>query len=258
LKLLTILKASPDLLLPGINWLMDQRKTDIGWGSTADTVSVIEFLSLVTTGVLSDQKIVISMDNEILKEVKIDEETSLDVLISLRSIKLPYNAIEAASKDKILRISTEGKGSTHFALTTKQWYPKEHPMNQKFGQGTIRFSRAYEKTELEMGDNIEVELIIDTESPQQMVIIEDYIPPGFILDAEYLDSQLRNIEHFTEKGCNLYVYLPRLEKRRKIKYRLATTKPGVFSTRMACVYPMYIPEDISYCEPTDLTIGGGA
>ena len=73
-----------------------------------------------------------------------------------------------------------------------------------------------------------------------LIVIEDYLPTGFILDEPSLSAQSI---HFEITGSKLKIYLENFLGNKTISYRLISTTRGEFVATGALAYSMYNPQD---------------
>lgn len=255
-----------------VKYLLNNRKHATYWRSTRDTAMCVEAFAdyLKASGESNpDMTVDLSLDGKLLKSVKIDASN----LFSFDN-KLVVDGDALTPGEHRLEIRRRGSGPvycnaylSYFSLeefiskagleikVDRRLYKLEEvdksvkvagSRGQALDQKVEKYKRVplAQDAELESGDLVEVELIIDSKNDYEYLIFEDYKAAGFEtceVRSGYNGNNLgAYVEYRDDRVCFFTRSLSR--GRHSVSYRLRAEIPGKYSALPAKGYAMYAPE----------------
>ena len=239
-----------------VDWLVDQRRGAV-WKSTKDSSSamkaIMDYLLKypeVTKPIIADYT---------LNQTKVGglELNPKDFENPDRTID--FKLEDFVTGDNTLKVErTEGEGPVFYTMsveyyTTADYIPavqgsiklerNYYLINRYYDNGKLVEERQPFEGEIKVGDELEVELVVNSPYDFDYVILEDPRPAGLIFTEtdSYYDWWLNAfVELRTEKRAFLFERLNAGET--KITYRLRAEVPGTFSSLPTVITGMYSPD----------------
>lgn len=239
-----------------VDWLVDQRRGAV-WKSTKDSSSamraIMDYLLKypeVTKPIIADYT---------LNQTKVGglELNPKDFENPDRTID--FKLEDFVTGDNTLKVErTEGEGPVFYTMsvdyyTTADYIPavqgsiklerNYYLIDRHYEDGKLVEERKPFEGEIKVGDELEVELVVNSPYDFDYVILEDPRPAGLIFTEtdSYYDWWLNAfVELRTEKRAFLFERLNAGET--KITYRLRAEVPGTFSALPTVITGMYSPD----------------
>lgn|GEM_PF-1318681 len=239
-----------------IDWLVDQRR-GAAWKSTKDsaeaTKTLIRYLLKypeVSERVVVGYEVDGTLGDKLLLEPTEYEEPEATVLFNLDDFKTGTNLLKLTRYKgaspvfytAAVKYYTEAEeiAASQGSVTIERDY---YVIKRKLKKGRFEEERVPLDRPLEVGEELEVEITIDSPYDFDYVVVEDPRPAGCIYTEMasgydwWLDAY---VELKTEKRA---VLIDRLDKgETKFSYRLRAEIPGDFAALPATVYGMYSPD----------------
>lgn len=273
LKLLVRTDSKGSLAPRLVKYLLTNRKNAVHWNSTRDTAYCIEAFSeyLKITGELeANTSVDILVNDQVLKSVKItpDNLFAIDNTLVLSGKELTTGPCEIKIRqsgngpiyfnawmenftleDPILKTGLELKVERRYYRLEKDRDAKENIAGGR-GQALSVAVEKYKKiplkdlAEVQSGDLVEIELLIESKNDYDSILIEDMKPAGFEpidLRSGYTHNNLgAYVEYRDERVCFFVFGLN--QGKHSVSYRLRAEQPGKFSALPAKIWGMYAPE----------------
>ena len=253
----TLVELRPeDKRIPGmVQWLLFNRKGNV-WKSTKASAAAIYALLdyLNQTGAMaSDEMFQLNWDKQTYSAVVKADDWLEDPL------RWQQKGFEIVTNETIADIKKTGPGIAFASLTwtysTDQLPEASAPgmlnLRRKYylrvkneGENEYRLRPLHSGDKIQVGDQIEIHLDINTSSQFEYIHLKDLKPAGF--EAETLLSgwkydPLRFYEEPRDSLTNFFIsWLPHGEY--ILRYRLRPTKPGRYRVGAATLQSMYAPE----------------
>jgi alpha-2-macroglobulin len=272
LKLLSATEPKGDLASRIAKHLLNNRRNGTYWNSTRDTAAVIEALSVFAKAsgeTKPNMEVEIKLDGQVKKSVQITAET----LFAFDN-SLVLQGADIASGKHTLEISRKGSGplyaNAYLTLFSKEdnipaaglevkverrYYKiteekkTSHVADAK-GTAVAQQGRKTTRTELKSGDplksgdEVEVELVLESKNDYEYVLLADPKPAGFEaveVNSGWVWEGLSAYREFRDEKVAFFVdRLP--QGRHTIRYRVRAEVPGKFSALPAKAEAMYAPE----------------
>ena len=272
LKLLAATEPKSEVAPRLVKYLLNNRRHATYWNSTRDTALVIEAMAefLKASGEdRPDLELELWVDGQLRKTVQIDAEN----LFTFDN-RLVLTGDEIAAGEHTVELRKKGTGpiyfngyQTNFTLedhitaaglelkVERRFYkltPADATANVAGGHGQAVTQRVekYERTllenldELESGDLVEVELVVDSKNDYEYILLEDMKAAGFEpveVRSGYNGNELGAYMELRDNRVCLFV--ARMARgRHSVSYRLRAEIPGRFSALPTRVSAMYAPE----------------
>lgn len=255
-----------------VKYLLNNRRAAGHWNSTRDTALVIESMAeyiRVTGEDRPDMTVQVLIDGQPEKRVRItaDNFFSFDNVIVLEG-----DAVRSGTRQ--VEIRREGTGPLYFnAYLTN--FTQEDPITaaglevkvqRRFyrlerddrdvsvrgdrGQSVKQQSTRWKRipldnlAQVDSGDLVEVELLVDSKNDYEYLLLEDLKPSGFEPDDQrsgYVDEGLRAYRELRDNRVSFF--LSQLARgNHSISYRLRAETPGQMAALPARIEGMYAPE----------------
>ncbi|MBD3675424.1 MAG: alpha-2-macroglobulin [Planctomycetaceae bacterium] len=255
-----------------VKYLLNNRKHSTYWNSTRDTAYAIEALAeylVASDEDKPDMTIEVWLDGKKRKEVKVTGED----LFTFDN-KFVLTGADVESGKHTLELKRKGEGPLYFNayltnFTLEDFITKaglEIKVERKYykltrddrdgkvagsrGQAVSQQEERYRKeelvnlAELESGDLVEVELIIESKNDYEYLVFEDHKAAGFepvTLTSGYSGDRIGSYREFRDEKVAIFVRaLPR--GRHSTSYRMRAEIPGKFSALPTVAEAMYAPE----------------
>jgi len=255
-----------------VKYLLNNRKHATYWNSTRDTALVVEAFADYLQASGEDEP-------EVTVEVWIDGQQRRQVSISRDNLftfdnKLVLTGDELAAGRHTVEIRKQGRSPIYYngyltnftledditaaglELKVERSYYKLTPVDKLIdvaggrGQPVAQQVEKYERTqlanfaELESGDLVEVELVVDSKNDYEYILLEDMKAAGFEpveVRSGYNGNELGAYLELRDDRVSLFV--ARLARgRHSVSYRLRAEIPGRFSALPTRASAMYAPE----------------
>ena len=261
-------KTAPRL----VKYLLNNRKHATYWRSTRDTAVCVESFAdyLRSSGEMTPDMVVeIWLDGQKRKEVKVDGKNlfTFDNRFVLRG-----DGVKEGSHK--LEIRRRGKGPVYFNVYSTNFTLEDHitraglevKVDRKYyklvpvekqvkvegrrGQALDQRVEKFERIPLEnlstltSGDQIEIELVIESKNDYEYLIFEDMKAAGFepvSLRSGYTNNGMGAYMELRDNRVSFFVrHLAR--GKHSVAYRMRAEIPGKFSALPTRAYAMYAPE----------------
>lgn len=272
LKLLCKLSPADKVTAGLVKYLLNNRRHGYYWNSTRDTALCLEAFAdyIRATGEdQPDQTVEILLDGQVLKTVKVTAE---NLFTFDNTLTLSGKALACGKHQLSLRKT--GKGPlyanaylSYFSLedfitkaglevkVERRYYKITERTEAGHGAGKSgnAVGKTLEKTirtplktgdAIASGDQIEVELIIESKNDYEYLLLEDFKAAGFEPISQQSGYSHNGMPAYVEyrdtKVCFYMRWLPR--GKHNTTYRMRAVTPGTFSALPAQVSAMYAPE----------------
>ncbi|MBP7653025.1 hypothetical protein KA977_06365, partial [Candidatus Dependentiae bacterium] len=258
LKTLQELKPD-DKRIPGmVQWILFNRKGNVWKSTKASAAAIFALLDfLQKSGALNTEENYKIVWGDSTHNVTLEPYDFLE-----KPVRIYQTGKTASELKPEIKIHKTGKGTAFASLTMIYSTDKiQEPSNN----GLLNIERIYyvrgkqndgkyhliplkSGDEIKVGDQVEVQLKINTRSQFEYMHLKDPKPAGF--EAETLVSgwkwnPLSYYEEPRDSLTNMFIsWLPHGEY--MIKYRLKPTKTGVYRSGSATLQSMYAPEMTAY------------
>ena len=272
LKLLVAENPQSDVAPRLVKYLLNNRKHATYWNSTRDTALVVEAFAdyLAATGEAKpDLQLDVLIDGQVAKKVTVTPENlfTFDNKVVVEGLELEAgtHTVEFRKRGKspvyyngyVTNFTQEDPiTSAGLEIKISRRYFRLVPRNDKAavagdrGQVVDQRVDKYDRVEivnfeeLESGDRIEVELIVESKNDYEYILLEDNKPAGcepVNLRSGYTGNEMGAYVEFRDERTALFV--SRLARgRHSVSYRLRAETPGKFSALPAVASAMYAPE----------------
>lgn len=272
LKLLSVTEPKGETAAGLAKHLLNNRRNGTYWNSTRDTATVIESLAAYAKASgesKPDMTVEVLLDGEVKKTVRITPETlfSFDgsLVLEGEAVTSGKHTVELrkqgagplyanayltvyTKEDDIPAAGLEVKVERrYFKLTQSK---QQANVSNAKGQATQQTGTRTERTELKSadplksGDEVEVELIIESKNDYEYILLADPKPAGFepmeVQSGWVYDGLAAYKEFRDEKVAFFADRLP--QGRHTLRYRVRAEIPGRFSALPAKAEAMYAPE----------------
>jgi len=255
-----------------VKWLLNHRQNGWYWRSTRDTaVTIAAFAQYMQTSGESgaDYDLEVYLDGKLTKKVHIDKENLFTYDGELR-----LTGLEVEGGEHEIELRRVGRGAVYFNVYTSYFttaedekasglevrvdrryfklerQDREHQVFDQKGQKTSMKEAAYRKVplasgdELQSGDLILVELMLESKNDYTFLAFEDPKPAGAepvaLRSGVTYGEAVANMELRDEK---VVFFLSHLNQGRlKLEYRLRAEIPGKFHAMPTRGFAMYAPE----------------
>lgn len=284
LKLLTMTQPRSKKAAWLVKYLLNNRKHASYWNSTRDTAIVVEAFAdylQKTQELTPDMQLDILVDGELKKQVVINK----DNLLTFDNVLQLQGSALSSGKHKI-EIRKRGSGVLYFNTYLRYFsledYIKKAGLELKVernyykllkqktskavagsrGQAVDQAVEKYRRLpinnlgEVNSGDLVEVELLIQSKNDYEYLIFEDRKAAGFEpvdVRSGYTGNELGAYVEFRDESVNFFVRQLARGKH-SVSYRLRAEIPGKFSALPAKGYAMYAPEIQGNSDEIKLTI----
>ncbi|MEA3343216.1 MAG: MG2 domain-containing protein [archaeon] len=216
-----------------VDWLVSKRGS-YGWGQTSDSAAVIKTITEYAR--LSGE----SVDGRVSVYFNGAHVGSYDVSDNNRAVVYELGLDYKAGRN-VLRFSKDGSGTVYYTVDVKQVRVQKE-INEK----TLGISKKYLKTKVGVGEKLPVTITLSNRGDSvYYVVVEDVVPPGFVVDDASLESAIDSSENLVEYevcGSDVYFYIGALGSE-TIRYNLKAVNEGIVFGAPAKVYAMYDPEN---------------
>ena len=216
-----------------VDWLVSKRGS-YGWGQTSDSAAVIKTITEYAR--LSGE----SVDGRVSVYFNGAHVGSYDVSDDNRAVVYEV-PLDYKSGKNVLRFLKDGSGTVYYTVDVKQVRVLEE-VNEK----TLGISKKYLKTKVDVGEKLPVTISLSNRGDSvYYVVVEDVVPPGFVVDDASLESAIDGSENLVEYevvGNDVYFYIGALGSE-TIGYNLRAVNEGIVFGAPAKVYAMYDPEN---------------
>ncbi len=273
LKLLVRLDPKSDVAPKLVKYLLNNRKHGTYWNSTRDTALCVETLAeyLQATGENKPNMTVeILYDGVVKKTVEITPENMLAIdntlILSGDELTDGVHKIELRKtgtgplyfntylqnftlEDPIAKTGLEVKIERRYYLLKRKENATQSVAGGR-GQAVDQKVEKYDRVPLEnlagvkSGEQIEIELIVESKNDYEYLMIEDFKPAGFEpveLRSGYDGNGLGAYVEYRDNRVTFFVN--RLDRgKHNVSYKLRAEQPGRFSALPAVIEAMYAPE----------------
>jgi hypothetical protein len=249
IRLLAFTEWNNDLLSRSKNWILKQWDGDLGYGSTSKNLEVIRSL-LSIPEVLSNYEIEIKLNDNVIKRFSISPDNYEEQIFDLRHIKIPQ-----ISNDSLVSISIRSDKKDFLSIVNlldKKWYLPDQDMQRE--SSNISISKNYTNIHPQLNEPIQCELELIVREKQLIVVIEDNLPSGFILDE---DSIADEGVDYSIAANKIKFYLCDFDGESKFSYNIIPILSGKVFSSGAIAYSMYNEREfVSWTPATIFKIGG--
>ncbi len=236
-----------DSVQKSINWLVSKRGS-YGWGQTSDSAAVLKTITEYAR--LSGE----SVEGRVSVYLNGRHVGSFDVSDNNRAVVYEIPLDYKAGRN-VLRFSKDGSGTVYYTVDVKQVRVQKE-INEK----TLGILKKYSKTKVGVGENLPVTITLSNRGDSvYYVVVEDIVPPGFVVDEKSLESAIDSSENLVEyevSGNDVYFYIGALGSE-TIRYNLRAVNEGIMFGAPAKVYAMYDPENQDESVSYSLEISSG-
>ncbi len=223
-----------------VEWLVSKRG-GYGWGQTSDTAAVLKVITEYAR--LSGE----SVDGKVRVYLNGAHVGSYDVSDDNRAVLYEVGLDYKVGKN-VLRFSKEGDGTVYYTLNIEQVRVQED-INEK----TLEIFKKLSRTKVGVGDALPVTISVSSSGESvYYVVVEDVVPPGFVVDEKSLERIVSGSENLVEYevfGNDVYFYIGALGSE-TFSYDLKAVNEGIVFAAPAKVYAMYdvenLDESLSY------------
>jgi len=240
-----------DLVTKVLTYLIREKDASGLWYTTQGTVIALRSLvaALGSTAEDIDARIVVKMNGEKIKELKIDDSNA-DLM---HQVELS----DYLKKNNTVEIDIRGEGSFLYELTRGYYIPWEklpRPAEPPFV-----IDVKYDRTELTVNDIVGVDVSIRLTKPgtAQMVMVDLGIPPGFEVQTPTLDELVgKKIQKYTITPRQLIIYLDEVSSKKPVRltYSIKAKYPIKAKIRSSRVYEYYNTSDEGVEAPIEMKV----
>lgn len=249
IRLLAFTEWNNDLLSRSKNWILKQWDGELGFGSTAKNLEVIRSL-LTIPEVLSNYEIEIKLNDAVIKRFSISPDNYEEQIFDLRHIKMPQ-----ISDDSLLSVVIKSDKKDFLSIVNlldKKWYLPDQDIQKE--STNISISKNYTNLHPQLNEPIQCELELIVREKQPIVVIEDNLPSGFILDVDSVADEGVDHEIVANK---IKFYLCEFDGECKFSYNIIPILSGKVFSSGAIAYSMYNEREfVSWTPATIFEIGG--
>jgi uncharacterized protein YfaS (alpha-2-macroglobulin family) len=272
LKLLAAREPQSEVASRMVKYLLNNRKHATYWNSTRDTALVVEAFAdyLQATGEAKPElSLEVVFDGKVQKGVEITPATLFTV-----DNKLVIEGADLTTGEHTVEIRKKGEGPIYFngyvsnftleenieaaglELKVDRRYYRLTPTEKQThvagsrGQAVEQEVEKFERTrienlgELESGDLVEVELVVDSKNDYEYIMLEDMKAAGFEpveVRSGYNGNELDAYVEYRDQRVALFCRTL-ARGQHSVSYRLSAEIPGKFSALPATAEAMYAPE----------------
>ncbi len=225
-------EADPVTIQSALNYIISNRASGGGWSTTSDTIASVLCLQKCAKADRANYTVKAKLNDKTIGEYKVNDDTLESIVYDMRNI--PLKNLEANNQ---LILEKKGEGLLVYDLTVKAWYPKEYLLKPE----TLTVSRNYSTKKVTMNGSVEVKINITTTQKQEMIVIEENIPAGFMVFEPSLEKLLKEkrIAAYKLSSQKMFLYLQELEGTINLTYIMIAIKAGQVIAKEMAVYPMY-------------------
>jgi len=267
LKALSLNQRESAVLDKVVRWLLNSREKDGAWGSTNNTLSVVDALTDFLNWKRETESsftLETSLNKQSLGSYQFNPTTILDQFkkeIPLKELELNQNNVVELVKENKNNLPN----NFYYDLSLKYYLPAEKipPRDEGFSitRELFRLDDKENKNpakEAAVGDILRVHLAITVPTSRNFVAVEDYIPAGTEIVNLDLSTEQKSLR-LQEKeitGREFYAQIKELHDDRaflftqylsagvyEFDYYVRALGPGTFTHLPAIVYEMYFPEN---------------
>lgn len=255
-----------------VKWILNHRHNGWYWRSTRDTAIAIASFSqhMRASGEDDvDYDLEVLLDGKVMKTVHIDKSNFLSY-----DGELVLEGSEVEGGDHELVVRRKGKGAVYYNVylsyftmaedekaaglevkVNRSYYKlvredRTHTVHDQRGQATAMKEAAYRKVPLQTGDQVQsgdlilVELMVESKNDYEFLAFEDPKPAGAepvaLRSGVTFGEAVANLELRDEK---VVFFMSRLSRGKlKLDYRLRAQIPGSFHVMPTHGFAMYAPE----------------
>jgi uncharacterized protein YfaS (alpha-2-macroglobulin family) len=241
----------PGLTSGALTWIVEQKESDGGWGSTQNTVMALKALVAAqeATGQAPTGTISVSRDGQQVASVELTEQNRDEV----QTIVLPESD---ATGTRSLEISGPGEGSLYYDVTTEYYRPWNGDGRER-ADGPLSLNVTYDRRNLTVDDTVEARVTVRNDGPAiGMAMVDLQVPPGFALDADQLAELEREgtISRYETRGDRLLLYLEDVSGTTAFPVVMRATQPIEASSGAARSYDYYNPATEAVEDPVQLRV----
>ncbi|MHA1270177.1 MAG: MG2 domain-containing protein [Candidatus Helarchaeota archaeon] len=236
IRLLSLTKFDNSLLIRSKNWLLNQWDGSLGFGSTAKNLEAIKAL-LSIPEVISNFEITIKINDTLFKQFIITPDDFEDKIIPLKNIILPK-----LTQDSLISISISSDLKDFCSIVNlidKKWYSQTYEFAKK--SPSLSINKNFDKKFANLNEPITCTLEFSAREKFSIIVIEDPLPSGFILDLDSLQIDSFNYEILDNK---IKFFLTEFNGNSTISYKLIPTLSGKIFSPGAIAYSMYDERNI--------------
>ena len=222
-----------DSVQGAVEWLVS-RRGGYGWGQTSDTAAVLKVITEYArlSGESVDGKVRVYLNGVNVGSYDVSDDNRAVVYDVLLDYKVGKN---------VLRFSKEGDGTVYYTLDVEQVRVLEE-VNEK----SLGIDKKLSRTKVGVGDVLPVTISVSSSGDSvYYVVVEDVVPPGFVVDEKSLERVVSGSENLVEYevfGNDVYFYIGALGTE-TFSYDLKAVNEGIVFARPAKVYAMYDVEN---------------
>nr|MDO8113392.1 MG2 domain-containing protein [Candidatus Sigynarchaeota archaeon] len=248
IRLLSRSRFDDVMLKKARRWILKQWDGNSGFGSTAKNIEAIRaLLTIPEPRGTYDVKIAVNGVN--LKAIHVTPADFEERSIELASMELPVSN-EGASV--AVSISSDIKDFTSVAtLDDKKWYAPSAKQDvlEKTCPG-VSVTRKYDKLLAQANEPVACTLQLVVREKQPVLVVEDQIPAGFIVDVSSIKTQ---IIHETSNN-QIKFTLTDFDGETNFAYNLIPTIAGNFIVAGAKAYAMYERKFVTWTPPSIIKV----
>ncbi len=239
---------------PALAWLVNAKRADGSWGSTAGTVWSIKCLLQSLRGGRdeeADATVRVLLDGVERASFRVTADTS-DVM---RQAELGEWLVPGS--EQLVEVLLEGQGRLQYGVVQSWHVPWDEAPPP---EGPLSIEVSYDRTQLQVDDTVTVNVTLRNRdlAYADMVMVDLGIPPGFDLVFEDLEA-LRQQQVFskfeaTERQLLLYFPVLRPERPLSFAYRMVARDPIRAQAPPSRVYSYYNPEVGAPAQPVEVEV----
>jgi hypothetical protein len=271
LAALALLRSNthPDVANAALTYLVRQKDNFGTWYSTQATVLTLKaLLESVRSGAENvDATVTVTLNGGQARTITVDK-SNFDVVQMLS-----YQDINPGAEN-IIELSMQGAGNLMYQVSGSYYlpwskladYPDVAPI-----QDLVTIALAYDRTELAVNDTVGVNVSLSLNQvggKAESALIDLGIPPGFTVQVEDLQAQIRRfdefgpeyggatIERYELTGRQILVYVQNLSGGSPLEfnYRLKARFPLTVQSPASSAYDYYNPQVAGEAQPVILNV----
>lgn len=229
-------------------WLYRQKHPRGGWGTTAGTRAVVDFL-VTLAGQPCDVRVSARLDGRALLDgYHVTSENLSQAFYELSHVPLAVDPGRPAELHSLV-VTLEGSARPLVSLVRETW--DETATTPPPG---LAISRAPARLRLGLQEDTRVTLALEIPPAMDaMAVVEEPKIPGARVLPASLDALVRagDLVGFREMGDHVAFFLPPGHAHRELVYSVRAVRPFRGTQRPPRVYPMYAPAQVAHGLPTE-------
>lgn len=240
-----------DVVTKALTYIIRSKGTGGLWHTTQGTVIALRSLVAALGGSAEDidANVIVKMNNEKIKELKIDSENA-DLMHQI-------DLTDHIGKVNNIELEVAGEGNFMYEITNIYYIPwKDLPRPFK---PPFVIDVEYDRTTLSVNDmvNIDVKIKLNQPGTAQMVMVDLGIPPGFSVQTPTLDELVgKKIQKYTITPRQLIIYLDEVSSAKPVEfsYSIKAKYPIKAQIRSSRVYEYYNDTEEGVEQPIEMKV----